>query len=30
MNMTAMQTIQLQEEVDLLLPRIRSVYNPLT
>jgi hypothetical protein len=30
MNVTALQTIQLQEEVNLLLPRIRAVYSPLT
>jgi len=30
MDVTALQTIQLQEEVDLLLPGIRTVYGPLT
>lgn len=30
MNVTALQTVQLQEEVDLLLPGIRAVYSPLT
>ena len=30
MDVTALQTVQLQQEVDLLLPGIRAVYSSLT